>query len=289
MIVLHAIWDSVGSKRLHIWAESSGMTAGAQDKSQRSKRPRPLVHPFALSRDQLRQDVSELFSSEKIPDFSVDIFAILLPYTKSGPQPSPGLLREEERSYEKLRALKPWFVDTLSFRPDAALDFLISLPARPQIGKAYSTTLQFWIEAAKFSLELISRQRFVPTFAQLEEYDTGEYHAEWNVVITEEDYQKLRILSKAMPPCCRAFYLIGGEELPGNTEIITDFLNAVVDSFVRNSLRRNDVSLLPKTKSKRKNPSLPELWLKAWRTYQSRREFPKICSCNSSLIGSNPA
>lgn len=257
MLVLHAIWDSLESKKLHIWAESSKMPINVQKKSTRSKKPK--LHPFALPREKLKKILIKSSDTLDVKNLNFDILTILLPSSKKGPLPSPRLLMEVQQIY-KPETLKPWFVDTISLAPDTAMDFLLSLPAKAPRGKKYGSTLQFWIETAKFSLELISRQRFVPTFHEYKENGSKFYQAEWNVVITEEDYERLQILSKAMPPCCKALFSDNKEQLK-NIGIITDFLNSTVNNFVRNSLVNKDISLVKK--SKRKKIKLSEMWLKA--------------------------
>ena len=237
-----------------------------------------------------------------------DILTLRLPSSGKGPLASPGLIMDDESTYEKADTLKPWFMDTIGMEPDTALDFLVSLPARPSRGNRYGTTLRFWMEAAKFAIELISRQRFVPTLQVHNEnghdhddipdsgvYGDGDpekfggsYMAEWNVVITEEDYEKLRLLSRGMPPCCRAilpgvvdFEGNGGEGMSGNESVVTNFLNSTANSFVRNSLLKRNISLLKrveKDKTKRKKNlkktgkgkserkqelTVPEMWLQA--------------------------
>ncbi len=259
MIVLHAMWDSVESKKLHIWGESSEFrnkqTSHTRKRKQKQK-TKPQLHPFALSRDKLKKDLTEVSSHHQEVNF--DILTILLPSSKKGPLPSPGL-PVEERSYEEHKELKAWFVDTITLYPDTALDFLLTLPAAPPMGRKYGSTLRFWTEVAKFSLELIFRQRFVPALNEYQQNGDKYYVAEWNAVITEDDYNRLQVLSKAMPPCCRAF---NGNGLK-SSEIITDFLNSTMDSFIRNSLKNRNISLLPEEKSKRKKPTCSEGWLKA--------------------------
>ena len=296
MQVLHAIWDSSESRKLHIWAESSDMGQKVPKKATRSKKP--MLHPFSVSREKLTKVVNRLADTADSPDHTqgfdssgFDILTLRLPSSGKGPLPSPGLIIEDESTHEKADALKPWFMDTITMEPDTALDFLVSLPARPPRGIRYGTTIQFWMETANFALELISRQRFVPTLQandgpgkghdDILETSMGDpgtygrsYIAEWNVVITKEDYEKMQFLSIGMPPCCRAMLpegiVSGGNRedgVPDTSSIVTDFLNSTVDAFIRNSLLKRNISLFHKKgkgKSERKkNPRVAEMWMQA--------------------------
>jgi len=267
MIVLHAIWDSTESgRRLHIWAESSRMPGSVRGRGRSTRKPKPRLHPFAYPRDRLGKTVEAL--SEEISEIikenaESDILTLILPSKKNGPLPSPGLVREEngvDKSAQK-PTLMPWFMDSLTLPPEGAQEFLLSLPVRAPRGRIYGSSLQFWMEAAKFALELTARQRFVPTLHRNEVDGDTFYRAEWNVVITEADYERFRLLSSSMPPVCRAIHTDAGDEAPNGAELLTDFLNSIVDSAVRRSLREHDVSLISKKKKTRF--STAEKWLKA--------------------------
>jgi hypothetical protein len=182
------------------------------------------------------------------------MLTIFLPSVSKRPLPSPELILDEEPGDQKVGAagqsprLLPWEMATLALNPGLALDLLVSLPNRPPRGVAFGSSLRFWVEAAKFSLELLTRQSFVPTLQEIQAehppQDDGVVacRAAWEAVLTEEDKERLRILSQAMPPICRAF--THANQKPGQPwDMAFHFLNQTVDAFVRGNLV--STSLLP--------------------------------------------
>jgi SNF2 family DNA or RNA helicase len=183
----------------------------------------------------------------------------VLPSTDTAPLPSPPLITEQDEPTE----LNPWNIPAVTFNPYAALDFLLSLPVNPPHKTIFGDSLQFWVEAAKFALELLVKQSFVPRITQKQ----LTYKAVWEAIITEEDTERLHILSQAMPPVCRAFFL----DTPPVTMVL-HFLHKTVDAFIRETLILKDVFPL--------NPKgpLPEKWLYALTTNK-----PAITASDTAL------
>ena len=155
VIVLHSFWDTCG--KLHLWAESSTLPAIAlKRRGQQSTKPRP--HPFVVANDPLREVIGDLSKGLIGQSASSAVLPVLLPSTRRGPLPSRESIQEDRIGDSDEIALTPWDINTLALGPDAALDFLISLPSGPPHGVAFSSSLRFWVEAAKFSLEMITRQ-----------------------------------------------------------------------------------------------------------------------------------
>jgi len=257
MIVLHALWDNIG--KLRLWAESSTLpTITPKQRGQQSTKPRP--HPFALATGPLREAVGDLFGGLIGESAISAVLAVLLPSTRRGPLPSRELIREDRIGDTDEIALTPWNINTLALDPDAALDFLVSLPSRPPYGVAFSSSLRFWVEAAKLSLELITRQCFVPTIKEDKPNNIRSFRAAWDAVTNEEDSRRVQLLANSMPPSCRAFLLPDGKRSLLPSDLISSFVNRTVDSFVRRSL--SSTSLLPLRPS-RGAVSLSEQWIKA--------------------------
>jgi hypothetical protein len=85
MQVLHSLWDT---KAFYIWAESSALpqpSAGSPDDRNRK-------HPFALPGRELRDHLSKTF---RLDGSRLETLVLRLPSGKSGPLPSPWLLRED--------------------------------------------------------------------------------------------------------------------------------------------------------------------------------------------------
>jgi hypothetical protein len=185
---------------------------------------------------------------------------VLLPSTRRGPLPSPELTQQDRSGDTDEIALTPWDINTLALDPDAALDFLISLPSGPPHRVAFSSSLRFWVEAAKLSLELITRQCFVPTIKEDKRDNIRSFRAVWEAVINEEDSRRVQLLADSMPPICRAFLLPEGKRSPLPSDLVSSFVNQTVDAFVRKSLA--STSLLPVRRS-RGTVSLAEQWVRA--------------------------
>ncbi|MDD4163494.1 MAG: hypothetical protein PHW87_13545, partial [Methanothrix sp.] len=148
MQVLHSLWDT---ETFYIWAESSALPLSSAGKSS---------HPFALPGIELKDLLSEIFhwSSE---GFRMQTLPLRLPGGVSGPLPSPWLLHEDSTS-EKPSQLGAYMVPALGLDPGSVLDLLLGMPTHPPQGTAYADSMLFWSELALFSLELVSREQFVP-------------------------------------------------------------------------------------------------------------------------------
>jgi len=200
----------------------------------------------------LRDEIETIFGPTPT---GIETKTFLLPGAKRGPLASPWLIREDSASEEPL-GLSPWNIDALAFDPLPALDLLLDLPASPPHGIVFGNSLRFWIEAARFSLELIAREQFAPTLRD------GRAH--WMPVTDEEDRKRVHMLSKAMPPSSRAFEPDPGRKSkrrsrggdapsPSSSSsphgLVTSFLDRTLDAFVRNSL--SEVRLDPPTRGRK--------------------------------------
>ncbi len=244
MIVLHAIWDTVSSS-LNVWAESSSADNSEYNPSKAERSP---LHPFVLPSDVLLEEAQNISQCEKAHFGTV---TLLLPSTSGRPLPSPELIGAGKD--EKATGLSPWKIPAVVLDPHSAFDFLLSLPNYPPQKISFGSSLRFWIEAAKFSLELIIRQCFVPT-GQKED----AFRASWEVILTDEDHERMGVLAHAMPPVCRSY---SDNSLPPQ-EMIQHFLNRTADAFIRNCLSFDDI-LPPRRGRPPKILSLPEQWLEA--------------------------
>lgn len=234
-----------------------------------------LIHPFAVTYDLLRELASNLSEDGSLgPSLLIGESAspanltVLLPSTSSRPIPSSKLIYGKESEAGEEIKLAPWEVATLALAPDIALDFLLSLPSQPPQGVIFGSSLCFWIEAAKLSIELITRQCFVPTITEDKQGNSTCFQAVWEAIIEGEDRGRVQLLSNSMPPCCRAIQ----QPAQGNVSpsvLILSFLDETIDAFVRRSLSSTP-SLFPGSKSRK--ISLPQQWLQALSSQHSRLE-----------------
>ncbi|NQE04600.1 RNA polymerase-associated protein RapA [ANME-1 cluster archaeon GoMg1] len=265
MQVLHAHWENMASGNLYLWAESSALPLSAPaHRGRKPKKPKPSAHPFALAGDELKEAIRGICEQTFL---KLETKTFLLPSTQKGPLPSPWLIREDEEDYsaEKATGLAGWDIETLSFDPYSAFDFLLGLPEQPPRGFDFGGSLRFWIEAARFSLELITRQQIVPSIREDKRDDSASFRAAWKVVITEEDEERVRMLYEAMPPSCRALQSKDKSHLASPADLVLSFVNRTVDAFIRTSLV--STSLLPPRRGRRPRVvPLPEQWLQALST-----------------------
>ena len=249
MLVWHAIWDG----RLYLWAESSHLPASiSRRRGRRGKMPPP--HPFAPVPDELRREALGIYGGSAVEGANPETLTVLLPSTSQGPLPSPQLIREDSSTPGRATGLAPWNVSALVFNPGEALNLLLSLPDKPPQGLVFSDSLHFWAEVAKFSLELVAKQCFMPGV----EEGQGFLQAVWKAALSEEDRKRVHLLTGAMPPACRAYTTSG--KAPSPPGLVLGFLDQAIDALVRESL--SQVSLLPPRLS-RSQDALVEKWLGA--------------------------
>jgi len=262
MYALHAVWKSAPSSALHLWGETPETpTTAKKPKGRQSKIPKPLPHPFAIDEKKLKELITEISGSLIGESVNFQKLAIRLPSANDLPAPSPQLIREQDEPLLTSEALKSWYVPAAVFEPDLALDFLLSLPNQSTPAIAFGASIRYWAEAAKFAIELITRQSFFPLVLE-EKNETKSYRAAWSVYLSEADFTRMEILARAMPPVCRA--AISGEspETRSPLKLVLHFLNQTTEHFIRHQLLASNF-LSKSAARRRENLSLPEAWLQA--------------------------
>ncbi len=261
MIVLHAIWDHSVTGTLHLWAESSDLSViTARRAKRRTEEERARLHPFVLPPAVLEEVVDDLVGGLFTKDAQAGMLALRLPSVGSGPLPSPELLLDEKPGDSQGAELEWWNVATLQLDASHALDFLLRLPNQSPHGVAFSGSLHFWSEAAKFAFELITRQCFIPSLHEGQRGNTVTCRATWEAVLSPEDLERLRLLAKAMPPICWAFMLPGEKKASLLQDVLLHFINQFIDAFVRESLTSTS---FPRGVKGTNRHALPERWLRA--------------------------
>ncbi|MHB8597888.1 MAG: DEAD/DEAH box helicase [Ktedonobacteraceae bacterium] len=259
MIVLHAIWDSVVSGKLHLWAESSHMPAVVRKRGGKQAE-QTQTHPFTLSYKALREALGEIAGSLLVQSAELDALTLRLPSTAKGPQSSPELIREQEDVGQDFVGFKTWDVETLALEPGTALDFLLSLPDNAPRGIAFGSSLHFWSMAARFASELIVGQAYMPALQEAKQNRILTYRAAWQAVLADDDAGRMTQLAQLMPPVCWSYLPLGDKTASLLREMVLHFLNATVDAFVRESLSVKD--LLPvQSRQHAKSLALQEQWL----------------------------
>src|SRR5207253_4375901 len=85
-----------------------------------------------------------------------------------------------------------------------------------------------WSEAARLALELLARQRFVPTLVETEDAFAARWEPLWD---DPKDARRLAQLTASMPPACRSAAEAGGQR-PARA-VLEDFYRRCVDQAIR--------------------------------------------------------
>lgn len=235
MMTLHALWSDHSPAGLWLWGECSDSASGRTRRrsATRALSPAGARHPFAASHADLEQALVLSGLSELAELSPAGLMSVYLPSTPTpaAPLPSPELILDNRPAPGPEVQLLRWNVPALLLEPAQAADFLHALPAEAPPGLAFGGSLRFWVEAARFALELAMRQSFAPTVSKTAE---GAYRAAWQIVLIGDDEGRAATLAAAMPPVCRA--LDTGGPLPSAQVGLSSFLNHIVDALARNAL-----------------------------------------------------
>jgi SNF2 family DNA or RNA helicase len=222
MLVLHGAWRPDGGG-LALWGEG--------DEIRRARRGKALRHPFAAEGAPLGEAWREL--GGKSEGAAASDMRLLLPTAGGRPLPSPEHARLDEESAPrdaKEVTLAEWVLPAQAVAPFAALRWLAQLPREkhPAPDLYLGVDLRFWSEAARLALELIGRQRFVPTVAVTGDQFVARWEPLWD---DPADARRLTQLAEAMPSACRAIAREGGA--PAARALLEQFFQQCVDAAVR--------------------------------------------------------
>ncbi|AVH73324.1 DEAD/DEAH box helicase [Nostoc sp. 'Lobaria pulmonaria (5183) cyanobiont'] len=148
--------------------------------------------------------------------------------------------------------LQPWRVEGFCLNPSEAVKFLAAVPLNAAKGEDafLGGDLRFWSQIARWSLDLISRCKFLPT---IDQQSDGAFAAKWQVLLDSAvDGTRLEKFSANMPLVCRTYEeglgtgdwgLGTGEEFSQSLlyvnfpaepqELLLGFLNSTIDAQVR--------------------------------------------------------
>lgn len=286
MIVLHAIWDNTTLEKpgLYIWAEDSTFAQKSdrppttRRKSSKTKAAPASLHPFAAQADFLKLALAEVIPAKFLAEAIPHTFSLRLPSDSGGPLSSPELILEQERGRTGTVELAGWEIPGLAFTPEQALDLLLKLPAQSSTNVTFGNSIRFWVEAAKFFLELLVRQSFAPAILKTLKNGKTAYRAGWKIGLDEEaDQARLETLQKAMPPVCRAFVpnpnsskaaradKVAQQITP--SELLNDFLNQTLEATLQRNFQVATGKVAPSAKNGQQTGDLPAQWVKGLYSY----------------------
>ncbi len=224
-LVFHGSWHA---GRFCLWAESA---EGAP--APRGRQPKLPPHPHAAPPELLRARLTDWLPDSDWaahPDLTWGLF---LP-TRADRPLLPPWLTDAATDDEAPITLAAWKVTGLALDPLTALDLLIALPASDRRARQWGDDLRYWSAAAKFALEVLARQAYLPG---LTEHD-GRYAARWLPIWdTPADRALLKQLVAACPPVTRAYFAPKADPdpalAPAPHTLLEDFLKQLVDAAVR--------------------------------------------------------
>ena len=224
MIVVHGNWLP-RTGRFFLWAEAQGGAAAAAPD-----------HPYQLPLEKMVESLLvPLADPDSRPEALEKRVTLVLPTQGEKPLPSPELLLEREVSAPGERGLAPWRVSGLTLSPEAALDWLVILPNPEELDVhrfRLGAGIRYWSVAARFALELLARQRFLPALVPGEEMARSRWEP-----LVEQEIDRYDALREAMPPVCRALSPSEEGDLTSDA-LLRSFLSALVDRFVRRAASR---------------------------------------------------
>jgi SNF2 family DNA or RNA helicase len=242
MLVFHLVPGDGG--RLCLWAEDSALPPQHDPRPGRPpKVPDPREHPFAAPVATLREAVADLTMSAAPERFEQATPTLVLPSGRFGPEPSPGLIRDEEMDAPVDR-VSPWTVPALIV--DASLLGTV-LDALEDSGPGVvpGQTVQYWQTVVSLASEFVRGGRVVPQLDLREGCGVAMWRA---LPSTSEDFNRLRTLRESMPPLARARVTDavvdsaedakgwGQADVQSAREVLMETLDACVDTVVRQRL-----------------------------------------------------
>ena len=234
--------------------ESSPGTASEARRNQdaRPRSTKPLSHPAQISAGQLRLHLLDLFPRLTAPTLKLTSTSVWLPSLQGAPLSHGHILQhqlsggnftngaQQPTRQQPTVHLQAWQITGLALPPFAALGMLCHLNAQTADQSAsqrlftpirLGNDLLFWSNAAKFTLQLLAGQHYLPT---LRPHTANQLRAGWQPFLSEPPIERqFELLTETMPPVCRAYHLPTVHEAPPAVELLNLFISTLLDAAVR--------------------------------------------------------
>jgi SNF2 family DNA or RNA helicase len=278
MAILHGIWlNSENNNGLFIWGET---WRTAQINLEDINSEEIPVHPLAMTTTELSKwlenkklDINNYIQShnqnnqtpkitarktktttktttktkpktEKTLPSQLQTFALLTQFSEQEKIATPLHSASLDSDNHHLKYLQPWQIEGFCLPPNAAIKFLTALPLSSADGKDafLGGDLRFWVQMARWSLDLISRCKFLPNIQKNSDHNLT---ATWQVLLDSAiDTTRLEKFAAQMPLFCCNYqeHLVKGEnklavDLPKDPkDLILSFLNSMIDTQIREML-----------------------------------------------------
>lgn len=245
-------------------------------------------HPAQMPVGSLRQMLRQLATASELSSLlgSPATATVWLPSQNGRPQMRLGSFQKgvsalsgDQEPFE----LRPWQVTGLTLDPFHTLAFLsrftnqrlIELPSSTSLFRhaRLGNDLLFWSHAAKFVLELLAGQHFLPGLIP---DNSGRFWAAWQPFLLEGSLrERLEYLVSLMPPICRAYELECLEDAPPPGAIIEHFIGVLINRAIREWAPRDtegrmqgrafDQTGKPDRMQQTRNPNMGSMWLEGLR------------------------
>ena len=229
-------------------SEPLGTAGDARNGNSRGSRSNGKIpsHPAQMPVGTLRQILRQLATASELTSLmgSPATASVWLPSQSDSPQTHLGSFQKGVNALsgdkEPFR-LKPWQITGLTLDPFHTLAFLsrftnqrlIELPSSTSLFRhaRLGNDLLFWSHAAKFVLELLAGQHFLPGLIP---DSNGRFWAAWQPFLVEGSLrERLEYLVALMPPICRAYDLEKLEDAPSSAAIVEHFISVLINRAIR--------------------------------------------------------
>jgi SNF2 family DNA or RNA helicase len=257
-LTLHAAWlrseGPFADGNLFFWAETLEFSALSRTEPapvggallSRTRGPKTPSHPGQVSVHQLRHLLSEELPSLPLTSLQPTSASIWLPTRNGQPLARRSVVHTSTDGRTGVATssrpeLVNWQVTGLILEPPEALTFLSQLRSSSRRrGMAERDGMQrlrlgndllYWSNAAKFALEILVGQSYLPT---LRNEDVSHLYALWQPVLLDDRVRhRFRTLCAEMPAVCRAYNLESTNAALGAQKLTEHFVATLVDSAVR--------------------------------------------------------
>ncbi len=202
-------------------------------------------HPAQMPVGVLRQMVRQLATASELNSLlgNPATAIVWLPSRNEQPQTRLGTYQRGVDALSGETApneLRPWQVTGLTLDPFHTLAFLtrftnhrlIEIPTPTSLLRhaRLGNDLLFWSHAAKFVLELLAGQHFLPGLIPDQ---SGSFWATWQPFPLEGSLrERLEFLVTVMPPICRAYELKSLEEAPSPGWLLEQFIGVLMNRAI---------------------------------------------------------
>lgn len=245
--------DSTLQESLEGTESSSGTASEARRHQEtRPRTAKPLSHPAQLSAGQLRLHLLDLFPRLTAPTLKLTNTTVWLPSLQGAPLSHGHILQHQlsgnnfsngasQPTVQQATVhLQAWQITGLALAPLAALDMLCHLNSQTTDQSSnqrlftpmrLGNDLLFWSNAAKFTLQLLAGQHYLPT---LRPQTANQLRAGWQPFFGETSVERqFELLTETMPPVCRAYHVATVSEAPPAAELLNTFVSTMLDAAVR--------------------------------------------------------